>query len=29
VLPADFSHHDAGEAGQQLLDQVGASLRTG
>jgi anti-sigma B factor antagonist len=29
VLPADFSHHDAGEAGQQLLDQVAASLSPG
>src|SRR5262249_35261125 len=27
-LPADFSSHDAGEAGQQLLDQVAASLST-
>ena len=28
-FPADFSHHDAGEAGQQLLEHVAASLGTG
>ena len=28
-LPADFSSHDAGEAGRQLLDQVRAIMSTG
>jgi anti-sigma B factor antagonist len=28
-LPADFSSHDAGEAGRQLLDEVSARLDTG
>ena len=28
-LPADFSSHDAGEAGHQLLEQVRAIMSTG
>ena len=28
-LPADFSSHDAGEAGHQLLEQIRAIMSTG